>query len=71
MDYKKKINLSQAEDITGLNRKQLKNLIKTGKVIGYRVGYKTYLIDVQSMEEYIVSREIKPITGGSVVHRQA
>ncbi len=71
MDYNKKINLSQACSLTGLSRKQLKHLIKCGDITGYRVSYKTYLIDVQSMEDYIVSNEIKPLTGGSVVHRQA
>ena len=57
-------NLSQASNLTGLSTRQLKTLIKSGKVTGYRVGHKTYLIDIKSLDQYItknkISNEISP-----------
>lgn len=60
-----KANLSQASNLTGLSTRQLKTLIKSGKVTGYRVGHKTYLIDIQSLDQYITRNKIR--TKGSVL----
>ena len=54
------INLKQAMNLTGLRRDQLKNLINNGDVLGSRVGYKTYLINWQSLIEYIENKQVKP-----------
>ncbi len=55
------INLSQAEKLTGLGREALKNLIIKGDVLGSRVSYKTYLIQYESLIEYIESKSVQPI----------
>lgn len=54
------INLTQAEEKTGLGRDQLKNLILSGNVQGSRISYKTYLVKLDSLMEYIESKSVKP-----------
>jgi len=52
------INLTQAEELTGLTRTQIKNLITKGLVLGSRISYKTYLVSKSSLIKYIESKTV-------------
>lgn len=54
------IKLKDASALTGLGARQLKGLILNGSVIGYRPTYKTYLINVNSLNDYIDRTRVKP-----------
>ena len=56
----KKINLKDASELTGLDARQLKGLIHNGSIIGYRPTYKTYLINVDSLNEFMDKSRVKP-----------
>jgi hypothetical protein len=54
------LKLKDASALTGLGARQLKGLILNGSVIGYRPSYKTYLINMRSLNSYIDKARVKP-----------
>lgn len=52
------ISLTDAEEMSGLNIRSIKRLIKDGKVIGCRPTYKTLLVKQESLLSYLDSRQV-------------
>ena len=52
------ISLTDAEEMSGLNIRSIKRLIKDGKVIGSRPTYKTLLVKQESLLSYLDSRQV-------------
>ena len=52
------ISLTDAEEMSGLTIRSIKQLIKDGKVIGSRPTYKTLLVKQESLLSYLDSRQV-------------
>ncbi|MFM0020884.1 helix-turn-helix transcriptional regulator [Paraburkholderia azotifigens] len=64
---RKRVSAAEAADILGVPRNAISRIDRAGEFIRrYKLGHKTYVYDVESLEQFLLAKEVRPISKPSV-----
>jgi len=59
---KKRVSAKEAAGILGVPYQTISRIDRLGTIIKrYRLGHKTYVYDVESLEQFLLAKEVKPV----------
>ncbi|PRF97437.1 hypothetical protein C6Q14_28245 [Burkholderia ambifaria] len=59
---KKRVSAAEAADILGVPRATISRIDRQGEIIRrYKIGHKTFVYDVESLEQFLLANEVQPI----------
>ncbi|MDR5660980.1 helix-turn-helix domain-containing protein [Burkholderia cenocepacia] len=58
---KKRVSAAEAADILGVPRATISRIDRQGEIIRrYKIGHKTFVYDVESLEQFLLANEVRP-----------
>ncbi|WP_124570204.1 AlpA family transcriptional regulator [Burkholderia sp. Bp8984] len=64
---KKRVSAAEAASILGVPKNTISRIDRRGEIIRrYKLGHKTFVYDVESLEQFLLANEVRPVQAPTV-----
>ncbi|WP_124921696.1 helix-turn-helix transcriptional regulator [Burkholderia sp. Bp9099] len=64
---KKRVSATEAASILGVPKNTISRIDRRGEIIRrYKLGHKTFVYDVESLEQFLLAKEVRPVQAPTV-----
>ena len=64
---KKRVGAAEAAAILGVPKETISRIDRRGEIIRrYKIGHKTFVYDVESLEQFLLAHEVRPVRAPAV-----